>query len=107
VKCWWCGTESTLLCDAPVGWERRVSDNTIIMDENYTCDAELCRACAKQIGNACGDGCHDTFDVCPVHAATGLSFKVKTLPNSAAAVDKVRREIRAVAWRAQMGVVKP
>jgi hypothetical protein len=104
VTCWWCGEESTVLCDRLIGCERRKSDNTLIVDEGYTCDAELCRAHAKQIGHMCG-GKPDTIDVCPVHV-DGLGGDLSKLATTKAGAEKVRREIRATALRSRIRMVR-
>lgn len=103
--CWWCGREATILCDHLIGCERRKADNTLITNEGYTCDAELCRACAKPIGTMCGEE-SDSIDVCPEHAPLGLGGDLNDLATSASDAEKARREIRARALRSRMRVVR-
>jgi hypothetical protein len=104
-KCWWCGREATLLCDALIGCERRKSDNTLIIDETYTCDAELCRGCAIHRGHISGEE-PDSIDVCPAHREEAIGgAKLAELATTKVEVGRIRRDIYAAARRSRLRVV--
>lgn len=80
-----CGEPSALLCDFVLGRDLdKLIDpgepahggkpgrppGTLMYPEepSFTCDAPMCRGCAKSIGHICGrPHFHDTIDLCPVH----------------------------------------
>lgn len=99
--CWWCGREATILCDHVIGMERRKSDNAPILDQSYSCDAELCRACAKPISHIG----RETVDACPEHAASFLGGHLRDMATSKEEADRVRRGIKVRALRSRMRVV--
>lgn len=70
--CQFCGAQSTLLCDGriyegPTGSFRVPA--SFINGKTRSCDARICRACAKKIGDVhlkMRGGCRwDTRDLCP------------------------------------------
>lgn len=72
-QCQFCGQPSTLLCDGRIyeiaSGSFRVPPN-FVNGKTRSCDAHICRACAKKIGdvhlNMGRKGCRwDTRDLCP------------------------------------------
>jgi hypothetical protein len=107
VTCWWCGAEATRLCDVLIGMERR-KDNTLILQEPYTCDAEFCAKHGRQVAHLHLRGTGkkpDSVDACCEHVSI-LAVRLEDLAASAAAADKVRRDIRAKANRSRMRLVR-
>jgi hypothetical protein len=106
MTCWWCSSESTLLCDQVIGFGRR-KDNTIIMNEPFICSAPMCDLHARRVGHISGRE-PDTIDMCPVHADHGLGgIGFDRLVESEVGAEKARRAVQVKAWRSRMKVVSP
>lgn len=110
-RCLFCGGKASLLCDSWLGWERMRTEMAAeapslraVRSEAvplryrtvHTCDAPLCRACAKHSGGMHirfrnGPDVHDTIDYCPGHDRGDRRTEITGLQAQA---------MRA-AWRAQ------
>lgn len=106
--CICCGKEATLLCDYPLGYQiaGTIPRAYIDMDSAmFTCDAPLCQACAKHVGNRFFDGVPEvtgveSIDYCPEHSAHGATVDV--LPITKLDAEVLRREVFAQLRRASM-----
>lgn len=101
-RCWWCVNEATRLCDRVIGFHRR-HNGTIILDEGFTCDAEMCCGHTRSVGHVSGEE-PDTIDRCPFHSADdreGLGSYLE----SGAECEALRRRIKAYAARSQFKTV--
>jgi hypothetical protein len=110
--CLFCGKPATLLCDGHLGYppakpdQERRAYNGMDLLQPYTCDAPMCRECARLSASfiLCrrGKGCiPDTVDYCPGCAAALAEEKQKKRPPLRKLINDPKQcsIIRASHWR--------